>query len=114
MLAAGTDGGLIYVWETTNGHEWVALRREEGQAGSIIQQVVFDRDGRTLFSADRGGDVLVWDLESREVVQRLHFSNWVMSLALSPDYQQLVVSAGTPSNGGNMSFFTTETDDYAE
>ena len=83
------DTSLI-VWDLATG---AALQRLEGHTGDV-NNVVFSRDNRTVFSASRDGTIREWDIESGIELRQFvgHDAN-VNDLALSPDGRRLV-SAG--------------------
>ncbi len=80
--------------------------RNDGHVGDVYNgAVAFTPDGKRLVSGDARGRVLLWDLETGEIIQRLlgHGGQSVFSIAVSPDGQTAI------SNGagvvGNLRFW---------
>lgn len=59
-----------------------------------IQSLGLSHDGKRLISGDDSAEVIVWDLATRQPVQRWsgHKWNWIAAAALSPDGETAIVS----------------------
>lgn len=82
VLAVGGPGGDLQLWA---GPEWTRERAVDG-TGAGIGDLTFSADGQTLYGATNDSTVTVWNAADGSVVQTLEgYSNYVTSVALSPD-----------------------------
>ncbi|MBN1317259.1 MAG: protein kinase [Anaerolineales bacterium] len=85
-LLASATGSTVKIWDVSNGSELLTL-----PAGPT-RCVVFSPDGRILAASGgtAGQDIKVWDVETgAETLTLTGHSNWINSLAFSPDGQIL-------------------------
>jgi WD40 repeat protein/serine/threonine protein kinase/DNA-binding SARP family transcriptional activator len=83
--------GELFLWELKSGE---TIRRFEGHSYGV-HGAVFSPDGRTLLSCEfdmtgaggeRGNPVILWDVASGEIIQRIPAPNErIFSVAFSPD-----------------------------
>lgn len=81
VTSCGKDGATR-LWETATGKEVQELFRKKGYSAA------FSSDGKYL--ATDGGDVCLWDMESRRMVRR--FEHVSLGTAFSPDNRYLLGS----------------------
>jgi WD40 repeat protein len=94
VLAAGSQDGVVHLWETSTGRERLQLKSYQPRA---VRSLVFAADGRTLISTGDaiGNDpaeqaIRFWDLESgKESATLTGHRKTVTSLALSADGKTL-------------------------
>jgi WD40 repeat protein len=108
-LAVAGGRGLIGLWDVDSGRRVGALLHAPPHGGpcaepstvrlpecneSTIQAVAVSRDG-LLAAVGIGGDLRIWDLASRELVEpRLQVPPLVVGLAFSPDGSRLAAPFG--------------------
>jgi WD40 repeat protein len=83
-LASCSWDGSIQLWELATGSEPAAIRPK--QEGGGVDHVTFNPDGRYLAAVARG-DVLVWEVETRELIATLPWGGYgpPHCLTFSPD-----------------------------
>ncbi|MFO0841799.1 MAG: PQQ-binding-like beta-propeller repeat protein [Gemmataceae bacterium] len=85
-LVASGDGERVKLWEAATGKEVAELKGFKGE----LSQLVFSRDGRTLFTASYDRFVRLWDVRSGRLVHEVEaHAGWVWGLALSADEKSL-------------------------
>jgi WD40 repeat protein len=85
LIAAG-DGESVKLWEVLTGKEVLTLKGFQGE----LSQVVFSRDGRTLYTASYDKFVRVWEVRTGKMIaEREEHQGWVWGIALSPDEKSL-------------------------
>jgi WD40 repeat protein len=84
LLATGTAGGAIYLWDMTTEKLAATLPSSDGER---ISSVAFSPDGKLLAAGGLTGASQLWDVASRRVVSTLldPGSQGVSSVAFSPD-----------------------------
>ena len=79
---SGWEGGAIRLWDATSGS---LLGELEGHT-SWISDMVFSKDGLSLYSASGDQTIRIWDVGQRQCLAILRGSSHeVLGLALSPD-----------------------------
>jgi WD40 repeat protein/class 3 adenylate cyclase len=99
--------------DAMSGEQLVQLgSRSDGHDGDVNDSgaIAFTPDGKRLVSSSSGGDVLLWDLETGEIIQRLfgHAGQSLFSVAISPD-GETAISNGT-GGVGNLRFWDIRQD----
>jgi WD40 repeat protein len=101
-IASGSLDGVVKVWDVATGNEVTSVPRVNS-----VSSIAFSPDGRFVAIGDggfprdgwfifrhepEGGQsiVIVWDIEERREVARLHHEGNVNSLAFSPNGQWLI------------------------
>ncbi len=112
-LAASPDGqriawagpdGLIRIWNLANQEEDHTLYMNQGMT---ITSIVYSLDGKTLYTADNGGNIAGWDLVRWRKIKNFPVDvnrvSVINSLALSPDGTTLAYGGNT---GGEPNVYT--------
>jgi WD40 repeat protein len=95
LLAAGSQGGDILVWDASSGERVARLRHASLAARNEVFAVEFTHDVRCLLSAGRDGRVIVWDTRTwSELLVLDDHLDYVYSLAFSPDGRRLATGSG--------------------
>ncbi|HVF24911.1 MAG TPA: hypothetical protein VNA23_03430, partial [Anaerolineales bacterium] len=85
ILTTTENGGVAKLWDTVTGHEVRAFGR-----GELGNGAAFSPDGRYIMANSNEDDytVKIWDTTTGQEVHKLRgHSNWVYSVAFSPDGQ---------------------------
>ncbi len=92
VAAAGADG-LIYVWDTEEGH-----RLWNGRTEGMVDALAFNDDGRYLATGDTRGDFAIWDATDGKKLLDLPGDRdnlgWARSVALTRDGHLAAVGYG--------------------
>jgi len=87
LLAAGTDSGIITLFDRVSGSVLHTLTAHEDR----VNVLTFNPDSSLMASADLLGNIIIWNTESGEIVSELSInSEEVRALAFSPDGENLV------------------------
>jgi len=101
ILATSSLDGTIRFWDVRTHKEMRTIRvNDQTTRFDQISDIVFSRDGKTMYSTQLG-DVRRWDVATGVEVGRLNFDSpaaWVRDLALSSDGRFLV----TANNNGTV------------
>lgn len=100
LLAAGSRGGTVRLWDLTTDREAKALRRNspahiEGQWPTQVVSLQFSRRGGWVAAGMADGTVIVWDVATGREQAALQQKAVVYSLAFSADGQVLASADGT-------------------
>ena len=90
-LSGSTSGsGLITLWDIVSGE---VVRSLEGHTG-IINDVAFSRDGKTAFSTATDAALIIWNLETGDIIHRLGedqiHGGTALRAAFSPDSKSIL------------------------
>ncbi|KAF9025073.1 WD40 repeat-like protein [Hymenopellis radicata] len=89
LLAAGSLGGLIRIWDTKSGEESGQLRGNT--YGIIMTSVCFSPDSKLLVSGSSDHTITVWDVATCKLLETfVGHENVVWSVAFSPDGKRIV------------------------
>jgi predicted outer membrane repeat protein len=98
VLAAGSDNGIIYLWDAADSWTSTLLRVEPNDVvarESKFTAVAWSPDGTLLASGDSDGRIKIWDLKSRQPTRSFGANcGQISSLAWSPDGHVLVCGGG--------------------
>ena len=102
LLATGRDNNRIEIWSadirTYNQIEGVTTPSlailGEYERGLDVDVVAF-ADGKILGALYDDGNVKVWDIESKAVVETIDLSEYIYSIAFTPDGKNLVMGGGS-------------------
>jgi WD40 repeat protein len=100
-IAWGGPDGLIRTWNLVTQEEEHTIYMDRGLT---VKAMAFSHDGEILYSADAGGNIALWDVESghtlKDFTADINLVSDINSLALSPDGTTLAYggSAGGESN----------------
>lgn len=87
LVAAGTWGGEIRIWDVETGEPFSTL---VGHADGL-QALSFNPDGRIVASAGLDGTVRLWDIATGESLRTIdEYGNWISAMELSPDDHTVV------------------------
>ncbi|MBL8798250.1 MAG: serine/threonine protein kinase [Planctomycetia bacterium] len=91
LLAAGTTGGVVRVWDYSAGNPR-EVAPPKGHTAPVAS-LAFTPDGQTLVSGGLDGGVRLWDVNGLEPNERalLQLDEPVASVAFSPDGNRLAV-----------------------
>jgi WD40 repeat protein len=81
--------GELRLWDAKTGEELASLPGHTTE----IKQLAFDRDGKRLASSG-AGQVFVWDVATRSIIQRLKTDGAGTSLCFLPDGPRLAIGDG--------------------
>ncbi|GAB4578950.1 MAG: hypothetical protein Fur0022_16870 [Anaerolineales bacterium] len=90
-LAFGGGYGELFIWNYAEGRTEQTIN---AHGGRLIWAVAFSPDGNTLASGGLDGYVYFWDVATGQQKDRFYAGNVVLSLAWSPDGQQLALVSG--------------------
>ncbi len=97
VLAFSPDGRWLAVAAHTI-HLWQVPNREFEATleigDTVLWAIVFHPNSKQLAVATGGGDVEIWDIESRQKLRSLEPDNGAFELAYSPDGKNLAVATG--------------------
>jgi WD40 repeat protein/serine/threonine protein kinase len=89
------QGHMTTIWDTTTGQVLQELTPEKGGHTDTIISAAFSPDGRLLASSSLDAVILLWDVQTGEIVRRLEgHNNWIGRVAFSPDGTQLISISG--------------------
>ena len=93
-IATASEDGTLKLWDVATAHVLHTMRHDSGEA----RGVAFTRDGSRLISTGgidhRRGDVVVWDVETGEMVRRLPgHTDIVYDVAVSPDGRRFATAS---------------------
>ena len=94
LVATGSSAlsGSVYLWDAATG---APVRTFEGHRG-LVSGVIFSRDGRRLATSCRDKSVLIFDVATGQVLQRLEgaHSDWLSDLAWGDASEKTLFTAG--------------------
>jgi RNA polymerase sigma factor (sigma-70 family) len=91
LVASGTHGATVRIWEAATGKEVRVLA-----GGSGLCSLAFTADGKTLFSLSWDGAVRLWDVDTGVLKKSFPtgLADYQAHMELSPDGKTLVVGNG--------------------
>jgi WD40 repeat protein len=103
-IAWGGPDGLIRIWnlETQEEEHTIYMNRDQ-----TVKALAFSHDSETLYSADAGGDIALWEVEAgsklKDYTADINHVSEINSLALSPDGTTLAYGGDA---GGEANVYT--------
>ncbi|MGW8250061.1 MAG: WD40 repeat domain-containing protein, partial [Anaerolineales bacterium] len=100
-IAWGGPDGLIRIWNLATEEVEDTVYMNQAQT---VRAIIFSPDGETMYTADAGGNIAVWDMETkrkvRDLTSDINLVSEINSLAISPDGTTLAYggSAGREPN----------------
>ncbi|KAF4615147.1 hypothetical protein D9613_003435 [Agrocybe pediades] len=96
-FASGLDGNWkILLWNITT-REMTPLHRISHDLGSVIS-VAFFQDGKKILSGSSNGTILLWDVETGNILRNLNVGP-ISSVAMLPDCSQLTTCGAKGAKG---------------
>lgn len=100
MLAGGTRGGSVRIWDLTNNRELPALRRSSpariaGIAPMSVVTLQFHPSGKAVAGGMADGTVVVWDVATGRELATLQQPDVVYAMAFARDGQLLATADAT-------------------
>ena len=96
LMATTSGDGRVAIVELESGAlRWMVPARN----GEAAEGIAFTEDGR-LITGGFAGTVTIWDLQRREVAQRLRYEGPVYATAVSPDGALLAATVGSEGEAG--------------
>lgn len=85
-LVASGDNTCVKLWEVATGKAITTFEPFKGE----LSQLLFSRDGRTLYTASYDRTVRLWEIRTGQMLHEVTaHSGWVWGIALNPDETQL-------------------------
>ncbi|MGD8856814.1 MAG: hypothetical protein PVG33_10830 [Chloroflexota bacterium] len=116
LLAVERDTGsnnYFTLFDAVTGEELRQFGSPNEGHSRIVNKAgfTFTPDRERLVSADQGGGVLVWDVETGEIIQRLfgHGGEQIFQVTISPDGQTAITNGG-----GHLHFWDISEDTTAQ
>ena len=95
MASGGKDKAVLL--SEVESTQRVAAFTDKHQNGEVYS-VVFSPNGKILATAGDDGDIILWDVETGEIIQELKGKIVINNLAFSPDGKFLVSGTDNPDN----------------
>jgi WD40 repeat protein len=98
-MSAGARAGAgrrVRVWNASTGEKIADLVE---YSRDIVNSVTISWDGSRVAAGLAGGDVLVWDGHTAELLNRVGYAGTVNDLALTADGRRVLVAFGKKSGG---------------
>jgi WD40 repeat protein/class 3 adenylate cyclase len=97
LMATDEQDGTVSLVDLRTLRRYASLPKTKS---FIPVGLAFTSDGRRLVTGDTGGNVIIWNVQTRVAVRRLRVADPVTWLAISPDQRLLAVQtqASGPSN----------------
>jgi WD40 repeat protein len=80
QLQEGVYVGLLQLWNVTLGTSVKVLTQHDGR----MSDVIWDEQTHQIISADQNGNILVWDSETGEILDRFSTSLQIQDIEYSP------------------------------
>ncbi len=113
VVTGGASSTFFTLYDTTTGELIRQLgSNNEGHNGYISDRAIaFTPDGKRLVSADSGGNVLLWDVETGDLTEKLlgHPGSRFFALQMSPDGETVITG-----NVGKLHFWDISQDGAAQ
>jgi WD40 repeat protein len=75
--------------------------------GDEVRGVAFTRDGSTIVSADKSGQLISWSAESRQTTSVLDTSDTLFGVAAAPDGSQIAAGGANAAGSGEVVLWDT-------
>jgi WD40 repeat protein len=99
LLASTPDRYAIQIWELFGSKP---LNNTYTSFTGAVNAIVFSPDGTRIATGHYDGVILIWDVDTGEVLQRLETGGVVESLAFSPDGSVLASGEGVHDHRVNL------------
>jgi WD40 repeat protein len=101
VLAAGAESGAVFAWFERDG--WQRVQLCDGIRSTVdggqVETLAISADGSSLTSAEIGGQISVFDLDSRQQRIAITGPEWLRAIAISHDGSRVAVGSGTYGGG---------------
>lgn len=82
----------IKIWDAHSGRELFGLFGHKNQVNSMV----WSQDSKRLLSADSDGELIQWDVFSKQIIFQKKFPKKIRCIAYSPDFKYLGVAMNSP------------------
>lgn len=98
MLASASDDRNVKLWDVQTGNQIANFEHKISTGNSdeysdvSAKSVAFSPDGKYLASGGSDGNVILWDVESKQLVRYFNDYYWIWTIAFAPDGKTLASS----------------------
>lgn len=95
MFASGSSDQTVRLYDSL--YRFVPLTEVgNNKHETAIHSVIFDRGNKYLFSGDKDGKLIIWDLQSKKSVRHYLTGNTIQDLCLSPTPANIFIAHSDP------------------
>ncbi len=95
MFASGSSDQTVRLYDSL--YRFVPLNEtDNNKHETAVHSVLFDRGGKYLFSGDKDGKLIIWDLAGKKSVRNYLTGNTIQDLCLSPTPANIFIAHSDP------------------